>query len=188
MASGTPGLAGRPRQHLVIAQPADHLPGRSVRVVAVAHPPVGVLHDEEHRYQQVVEEVGEQRPGRERSGHRQRRGNDRHQQEEGRPCQRKIARIAREIGRQPAAALEAGETAYQGLAAPAQGAREERAKRQIDQYLQLVDLRKSFLEYNLNNNPENKDRGILTTDRVHLNAKGNQLVADEMWKMIKEVK
>jgi isoamyl acetate esterase len=51
--------------------------------------------------------------------------------------------------------------------------------------LQVVDLRKTFLEYNLKNNPENKDRGILTTDRVHLNAKGNQLVADEMWKQIK---
>lgn len=51
--------------------------------------------------------------------------------------------------------------------------------------LQLVDLRKSFLEYNLKNNPDNKDRGILTTDRVHLNAKGNQLVADEMWQLIK---
>lgn len=54
--------------------------------------------------------------------------------------------------------------------------------------LQLVDLRKSFLEYDLKNNPDNKDRGILTTDRVHLNAKGNQLVAEEMWKLIKEVK
>jgi lysophospholipase L1-like esterase len=51
--------------------------------------------------------------------------------------------------------------------------------------LPLVDLRKSFLNYNLKNNPENKDRGILTTDRVHLNAKGNQLVADEMWKVVK---
>ena len=50
--------------------------------------------------------------------------------------------------------------------------------------LPIVDLRKSFLEYNLKNNPENKDRGSLTTDRVHLNAKGNQLVADEMWKVI----
>jgi lysophospholipase L1-like esterase len=49
----------------------------------------------------------------------------------------------------------------------------------------LVDLRQSFLDYNLKNNPENKDRGILTTDRVHLNANGNQLVADEMWKAIK---
>ena len=51
--------------------------------------------------------------------------------------------------------------------------------------LSLVDLRKTFLDYNLKNNPDNKDRGILTTDRVHLNAKGNQLVADEMWKVIK---
>jgi len=52
--------------------------------------------------------------------------------------------------------------------------------------LPLVDLRKSFLDYNLKNNPENKDRGILTVDRVHLNAAGNQLVADEMWKVIKK--
>ena len=51
--------------------------------------------------------------------------------------------------------------------------------------LALVDLRKAFLDYNQKNNPDNKDRGILTTDRVHLNAKGNQLVADEMWKVIK---
>lgn len=50
--------------------------------------------------------------------------------------------------------------------------------------LQLIDLRKIFLEYNLKNNPENKDRGILTRDGVHLNDKGNQLVADEMWKVI----
>jgi lysophospholipase L1-like esterase len=51
--------------------------------------------------------------------------------------------------------------------------------------LPLIDLRNAFLEYNLKNNPENKDRGILTTDRVHLNARGNQLVADEMWKVLK---
>jgi isoamyl acetate esterase len=51
--------------------------------------------------------------------------------------------------------------------------------------LQLVDLRKAFFDYDLKNNPDNKDRGILTTDRVHLNANGNQLVADEMWKVIK---
>lgn len=54
--------------------------------------------------------------------------------------------------------------------------------------LPVADLRKTFLEYNLKNNPENKDRGILTTDRVHLNAKGNQLVADEMWKLLKAAK
>ena len=50
--------------------------------------------------------------------------------------------------------------------------------------LLLVDLRKSFLDYDLKNNPQNKVNGILTTDGVHLNAKGNQLVADEMWKVI----
>jgi isoamyl acetate esterase len=49
----------------------------------------------------------------------------------------------------------------------------------------LVDLRKLFLDYDSKNNPDNKDRGILTVDRVHLTAKGNQLVADEMWKLIK---
>jgi lysophospholipase L1-like esterase len=51
--------------------------------------------------------------------------------------------------------------------------------------LPLIDLRKSFLNYDVINNPDNKDRGILTTDRVHLNAAGNKLVADLMWKEIK---
>lgn len=53
--------------------------------------------------------------------------------------------------------------------------------------LPLVDLRKAFIEYNIRNNKENKDRGILTTDRVHLNAIGNQLVADEIWKAIQSL-
>lgn len=51
--------------------------------------------------------------------------------------------------------------------------------------LPLVDLRRSFTEYNLKNNPDNRSKGILTYDGVHLSAKGNQLVADEMWKLIK---
>lgn len=46
----------------------------------------------------------------------------------------------------------------------------------------LVDLRKAFLEYNRVNNPDNKESGILTTDRVHLNSRGNQLLADLMFK------
>lgn len=54
--------------------------------------------------------------------------------------------------------------------------------------LPLVDLRKLFLDYDLKNNPENKESKILTVDRVHLNAQGNQLVADAMWKTIREVK
>jgi isoamyl acetate esterase len=51
--------------------------------------------------------------------------------------------------------------------------------------LPVIDLRKLFLEYNLKNNPDSKTKGILTTDGVHLNAKGNQLVADAMWNLIK---
>ena len=51
--------------------------------------------------------------------------------------------------------------------------------------LPLVDLRSAFLDYNKQNNSENKESGILTSDRVHLNEKGNQLVAEEIWKTIK---
>ncbi len=51
--------------------------------------------------------------------------------------------------------------------------------------LPLVDLRQAFLDYNRKNNPTNKESGILTTDRVHLNESGNQLVAEEMWKAIR---
>ncbi|SKB28257.1 SGNH/GDSL hydrolase family protein [Daejeonella lutea] len=51
----------------------------------------------------------------------------------------------------------------------------------------LVDLRKEFLAYNLANNPMNKESGILTTDRVHLNPGGNKLVADLMMKAITSV-
>ena len=53
--------------------------------------------------------------------------------------------------------------------------------------LPLVDLREKFLDYNRQYNTDNKEQGILTKDRVHLNAKGNQLVADEMWRVIKQM-
>jgi lysophospholipase L1-like esterase len=53
--------------------------------------------------------------------------------------------------------------------------------------LPLIDLRKVFLNYSKANNPDNKESGILTTDRVHLNGKGSELVAAEMWKAVKEV-
>jgi isoamyl acetate esterase len=46
----------------------------------------------------------------------------------------------------------------------------------------LIDLRKAFAEYESVNNISDKESGILTTDRVHLNDAGNQLVADEMIK------
>jgi lysophospholipase L1-like esterase len=52
----------------------------------------------------------------------------------------------------------------------------------------LVDLRAGFINYNLKNNPQNKESGILTTDRVHLTPAGNLFVAQEMWNVIKTVK
>ena len=54
--------------------------------------------------------------------------------------------------------------------------------------LPLCDLRKAFLTYNLKNNSNNAEKGILTTDRVHLNDTGNQLVADEMYKLMVSAK
>lgn len=53
-----------------------------------------------------------------------------------------------------------------------------------DNQLGLVDLRKTFHEYSVANNPSNIESGILTYDRVHLNDKGNMHVAEEMWKAI----
>ncbi|MCK4920181.1 MAG: hypothetical protein KAS71_03995 [Bacteroidales bacterium] len=47
--------------------------------------------------------------------------------------------------------------------------------------LALVDLRELFLTYNRERNIENIAQGILTTDGVHLNTAGNDLVAKEMW-------
>ncbi|SOE21350.1 Lysophospholipase L1 [Spirosomataceae bacterium TFI 002] len=45
----------------------------------------------------------------------------------------------------------------------------------------LIDLRKEFTSYNLKNNPENLYKGVLTSDGVHLNDKGNKMVADLMF-------
>ena len=50
--------------------------------------------------------------------------------------------------------------------------------------LPLCDLRKAFVEHLKANNPDDKESGILTGDRVHLNDAGNQLVADEMAKVL----
>lgn len=46
--------------------------------------------------------------------------------------------------------------------------------------LELCDLRKYFGDYLLKNNPENKDKGILTSDRVHLTDEGNKFLAERM--------
>jgi lysophospholipase L1-like esterase len=48
----------------------------------------------------------------------------------------------------------------------------------------LVDLREIFHNYELKNNPGNKESGVLTVDKVHLNDAGNQLVADKMLEVL----
>lgn len=57
-----------------------------------------------------------------------------------------------------------------------------------DLKLPLCDLRKAFMDHLQANNPSNAERGILTTDRVHLNDAGNLLVAKQMWQVIKDIK
>lgn len=52
------------------------------------------------------------------------------------------------------------------------------------QNVPVCDLRKAFLDYNLKNNSKNEEKGILTTDRVHLNELGNQFVAEQMMKVL----
>jgi isoamyl acetate esterase len=48
----------------------------------------------------------------------------------------------------------------------------------------LCDLRKEFIKYLKENNPQNREQGILTSDRVHLNEAGNRFVADVMLKYL----
>ena len=49
----------------------------------------------------------------------------------------------------------------------------------------LIDFREDFQEYEIKNNLENKSKGILTSDGVHLNAEGNKFVADIFKKSLK---
>lgn len=51
--------------------------------------------------------------------------------------------------------------------------------------LPLCDLRKAFVDYENANNTQDLEKGILTTDKVHLNDVGNKLVADTMLPFIK---
>ncbi len=46
--------------------------------------------------------------------------------------------------------------------------------------VKLLDLNGAFWAYLKKNNPENKEQGILTSDKVHLNAAGNKFVAAQM--------
>jgi lysophospholipase L1-like esterase len=50
--------------------------------------------------------------------------------------------------------------------------------------LELVDLRRAFIDYLKANNKDNQAKGVLTGDSVHLNTTGNRLVAGEMLKAL----
>ena len=63
----------------------------------------------------------------------------------------------------------------------AKGVRELAAKNNLP----LCDLRKAFVDYENANNTNDLEKGILTTDKVHLNDKGNQLVANTMLPFVK---
>ena len=47
----------------------------------------------------------------------------------------------------------------------------------------VCDLRKDFQAYEKEHNADNKESGVLTVDRVHLNDAGNKFVADAILKM-----
>jgi len=53
-----------------------------------------------------------------------------------------------------------------------------------DEGLTLCDLSKAFWDYLKEHNKENKEKGVLTGDRVHLNEAGNKLVAETMLKAL----
>jgi lysophospholipase L1-like esterase len=50
--------------------------------------------------------------------------------------------------------------------------------------LPVIDLRTFFINYHLSYNAENTEQGVLTVDKVHLNDRGNQLVAEQVWKVL----
>jgi lysophospholipase L1-like esterase len=50
----------------------------------------------------------------------------------------------------------------------------------------LCDLRKAFVAYLKENNPEDRAQGVLTSDRVHLNDAGNRFVAETILKCLGE--
>lgn len=63
----------------------------------------------------------------------------------------------------------------------AEGIRELAAKNNLP----LCDLRKAFAAYEEKNNAQDLEKGLLTTDRVHLNDQGNLFVAEQMLPFVK---
>ena len=57
-----------------------------------------------------------------------------------------------------------------------------------DMHLPVVDLRTLFENYEQEHNTQDVDRGVLTSDGVHLNDAGNKLVAETILKTMRELK
>jgi lysophospholipase L1-like esterase len=53
--------------------------------------------------------------------------------------------------------------------------------------LPVCDLRSFFMSYEIANNPQDVDRGILTRDGVHFNDIGAQQAAERMWNVLKNI-
>lgn len=51
-------------------------------------------------------------------------------------------------------------------------------------HCKLIDLRRAFQSYEKDHNTSNLDKGLLTTDGIHLTEAGNQLVANEFFQGI----
>lgn len=52
--------------------------------------------------------------------------------------------------------------------------------------VEVCDFRKAFTEYSAMHNPQNADKGVLTTDGVHLNQLGNSMVAEMLLSLLKK--
>jgi lysophospholipase L1-like esterase len=56
-----------------------------------------------------------------------------------------------------------------------------------DNELAVCDMRTLFQQYEINNNLLNANKGVLTTDGIHLNSAGNTFAAGEIWKVLKDI-
>jgi lysophospholipase L1-like esterase len=54
----------------------------------------------------------------------------------------------------------------------------------LEQRMLMADVRQAFTQYLQQHNAGNAVSGILTTDGVHLNANGNQLLANTIWQTL----
>src|SRR5512135_70303 len=116
----------------VARQTAQEFDQPGVPMVTEADPAIEVLADEEQGEQRVADEIREHRPQLARPGERQGEGNGRHDDEEQHPEAGQDARVAGEVGRQLAAALDAGEAADHGLVAVTQRGGERPGEREVD--------------------------------------------------------